>query len=95
MYLARLRHRNARRERARAVDRRERGRHPGRSATACYGVIEYKKDCRDGKLKITEATGGRTFRLPHSLVTLSGINLPHIRYRDVPGPSVEKQTHFE
>jgi D-aspartate ligase len=59
-----------------------------------YGVIEYKKDRRDGKLKITEATGGRTW-FPHSLVTRSGINLPHIWYRDVLGLPVEKQTHFE
>jgi len=59
-----------------------------------YGVIEYKKDRRDGKLKITEATGGRTW-FPHSLVTRSGINLPLIWYRDVLGLPVETQTRFE
>lgn len=59
-----------------------------------YGVIEFKRDRRDGKLKITEATGGRTW-FPHSLVTRSGINLPYIWYRDVLGLPVEKQTEFE
>lgn len=59
-----------------------------------YGVIEFKRDRRDGKLKITEATGGRTW-FPHSLVTRSGINLPHIWYRDVLGLPVERQTEFE
>ncbi|MEW6271520.1 MAG: hypothetical protein AB1689_19740 [Thermodesulfobacteriota bacterium] len=59
-----------------------------------YGVIEFKRDRRDGKLKITEATGGRTW-FPHSLVTRSGINLPYIWYRDVLGMPVERQTEFE
>ena len=60
-----------------------------------YGVIEYKQDRRDGKLKITEATGGRTW-FPHSLVTRSGINLPLIWYRDVLGmPPMPVQTRFE
>jgi predicted ATP-grasp superfamily ATP-dependent carboligase len=59
-----------------------------------YGVIEFKRDRRDGKLKITEATGGRTW-FPHSLVTRSGINLPYIWYRDVLGLPVERQTRFE
>jgi D-aspartate ligase len=59
-----------------------------------YGVVEFKKDRRDGSYKMTEATGGRTW-FPHGLVTRSGINLPHIWYRDALGESVEPQTEFE
>ena len=58
-----------------------------------YGVVEFKKDRRDGRLKITEPTGGRTW-FPHSLVTRSGINLPYILYQDLLGESVEPQTEF-
>lgn len=59
-----------------------------------YGVVEFKKDRRDGSYKMTEATGGRTW-FPHSLVTSSGINLPNIWYREVLGLPVAKQTTFE
>jgi predicted ATP-grasp superfamily ATP-dependent carboligase len=59
-----------------------------------YGVVEFKRDRRDGCLKITEPTGGRTW-FPHSLVTRSGINLPYIMYRDLLGLPVEEQTKFE
>jgi predicted ATP-grasp superfamily ATP-dependent carboligase len=53
-----------------------------------YGVVEFKRDRRDGRLKITEVTGGRTW-FPHSLVTRSGINLPLIWYRDALGLDVD------
>ncbi len=59
-----------------------------------YGVVEYKRDRRDGRLKITEVTGGRTW-FPHSLVTRSGINLPLIWYRDVLGQSVDVPRQYE
>lgn len=59
-----------------------------------YGVVELKRDRRDGKRKITEATGGRTW-FPHSIVTRSGINLPLLWYRDVLGLPVEPQTRYE
>lgn len=59
-----------------------------------YGVVEYKRDRRDGQLKITEATGGRTW-FPHGLVTRSGINLPLIWYRDALGEPVTEQREFE
>jgi predicted ATP-grasp superfamily ATP-dependent carboligase len=59
-----------------------------------YGVVEFKRDRRDGRFKITEATGGRTW-FPHGLVTRSGINLPYIMYRHVLGQPVERQTTFE
>lgn len=59
-----------------------------------YGVVEFKRDRRDGKRKITEATGGRTW-FPHSIVTRSGINLPLLWYRDVLGLPVEPQTRYE
>lgn len=59
-----------------------------------YGVVEFKKDRRDGSFKMTEATGGRTW-FPHGLVTRSGINLPNIWYRDVLGLPVAKQMTFE
>ncbi len=59
-----------------------------------YGVVEYKRDRRDGELKITEATGGRTW-FPHGLVTRSGINLPLIWYRDALGERVEPALDFE
>jgi D-aspartate ligase len=55
-----------------------------------YGVVEFKKDRRDGSFKITEPTGGRTW-FPHSLVTRSGINLPYIMYRDLLGQPVKEQ----
>ncbi|MBI3302274.1 MAG: hypothetical protein HYZ72_09410 [Deltaproteobacteria bacterium] len=58
-----------------------------------YGVVEFKKDRRDGRLKITEPTGGRTW-FPHSIVTRSGINLPYILYRDLLGLPVAEQTTF-
>jgi predicted ATP-grasp superfamily ATP-dependent carboligase len=59
-----------------------------------YGVVEFKRDRRDGRFKITEATGGRTW-FPHGLVTRSGINLPHIMYRHLLGQPVPKTTTFE
>jgi len=59
-----------------------------------YGVVEFKRDRRDGRFKITEPTGARTW-FPHSLVTRSGINLPYIMYRDLLGEKVEKETEFE
>ena len=59
-----------------------------------YGVVEFKRDRRDGKRKITEATGGRTW-FPHSIVTRSGINLPYIWYRDVLGLPIEPQGAYE
>ncbi len=58
-----------------------------------YGVVEFKRDRRDGKRKITEATGGRTW-FPHSIVTRSGINLPYLWYRDVLGLPVAPQTEY-
>jgi predicted ATP-grasp superfamily ATP-dependent carboligase len=58
-----------------------------------YGVVEFKKDRRDGAFKITEPTGGRTW-FPHSIVTRSGINLPLIWYKDVLGQPVQPQTDF-
>lgn len=59
-----------------------------------YGVVEFKRDRRDGRFKITEVTGGRTW-FPHSLVTRSGINLPLIWYRDVLGLEVEVPSSYE
>jgi D-aspartate ligase len=59
-----------------------------------YGVVEFKRDRRDGQRKITEATGGRTW-FPHSIVTRSGINLPLLWYRDVLGLPVEPQVEYE
>ena len=49
-----------------------------------YGVVEFKRDARDGVLRITEVTGGRTW-FPHGLVTRSGLNLPYIWYCDALG----------
>ncbi len=59
-----------------------------------YGVVEFKRDRRDGRLKITEVTGGRTW-FPHSLVTRSGINLPLIWYRNVLGLGAEVPATYE
>jgi predicted ATP-grasp superfamily ATP-dependent carboligase len=59
-----------------------------------YGVVEFKRDRRDGRFKITEVTGGRTW-FPHSLVTRSGINLPLIWYRDALGQRVEVPSTYE
>jgi predicted ATP-grasp superfamily ATP-dependent carboligase len=58
-----------------------------------YGVVEFKRDRRDGRFKITEATGGRTW-FPHGLVTSSGINLPLIMYRHLLGLPVERPASF-
>jgi predicted ATP-grasp superfamily ATP-dependent carboligase len=52
------------------------------------GFVEFKRDHRDDRFKITEVTGGRTW-FPHGLVTRSGINLPYIMYRDLLGLEVE------
>ncbi len=59
-----------------------------------YGVVEYKRDRRDGRYKITEVTGGRTW-FPHSLVTRSGINLPLIWYRDALGLDVQAPASYD
>jgi D-aspartate ligase len=59
-----------------------------------YGVVEFKRDRRDGRFKITEVTGGRTW-FPHSLVTRSGLNLPLIWYRDALGQEVEVPPSYE
>jgi D-aspartate ligase len=59
-----------------------------------YGVVEFKRDRRDGRFKITEVTGGRTW-FPHSLVTRSGINLPLIWYRDVLGQDVDAPQSYQ
>jgi predicted ATP-grasp superfamily ATP-dependent carboligase len=59
-----------------------------------YGVVEFKRDRRDGRFKITEVTGGRTW-FPHSLVTRSGINLPLIWYRDALGQRVDVPPTYE
>jgi predicted ATP-grasp superfamily ATP-dependent carboligase len=59
-----------------------------------YGVVEFKRDRRDGLFKITEVTGTRTW-FPHSLVTRSGINLPLIWYRDVLGLPVDVPSSYE
>jgi predicted ATP-grasp superfamily ATP-dependent carboligase len=64
---------------------------------AGYGVVEFKRDARDGVLRITEVTGGRTW-FPHGLVTRSGINLPYIWYCDVlglPSPTAGRARGFE
>jgi predicted ATP-grasp superfamily ATP-dependent carboligase len=58
-----------------------------------YGVVEFKRDRRDGKFKMTEVTGGRTW-FPHSLVTRSGINLPLIWYRDALGLPVDAPSTY-
>ena len=59
-----------------------------------YGVVEFKRDRRDGRLKITEVTGGRTW-FPHSLVTRSGINLPLVWYRDALGQPADVPAAYE
>jgi predicted ATP-grasp superfamily ATP-dependent carboligase len=62
-----------------------------------YGVVEFKRDARDGTFRITEVTGGRTW-FPHGLVTRSGINLPYIWYCDVlglPAPRPVRVNGFE
>lgn len=58
-----------------------------------YGTIEFKRDQRDGRFKMTEATVGRTW-FPHGLVTASGVNIPHIWYRDALGLPVTPVTSF-
>jgi predicted ATP-grasp superfamily ATP-dependent carboligase len=58
-----------------------------------YGTIEFKRDQRDGKFKMTEATVGRTW-FPHGLVTASGVNLPYIWYRDALGLPVTPVRSF-
>ena len=87
---ARLRHRDARREPLAARGRRAETLHALRAlGHRGYGVVEFKRDSRDGSLRITEVTGGRTW-FPHGLVTRAGINLPHIWYCDVLGLPVPR-----
>jgi predicted ATP-grasp superfamily ATP-dependent carboligase len=62
-----------------------------------YGVVEFKRDARDGVLRITEVTGGRTW-FPHGLVTRAGINLPYLWYcdlLDLPLPRAQVENAFE
>jgi predicted ATP-grasp superfamily ATP-dependent carboligase len=54
-----------------------------------YGVVEFKRDARDGVLRITEVTGARTW-FPHGLVTRAGIDLPYVWYCDVLGLPVPR-----
>jgi len=46
------------------------------------GSVEFKKDPRDGKLKLIEATVGRADWLSY-LAVASGINIPYIYYCDI------------
>jgi predicted ATP-grasp superfamily ATP-dependent carboligase/peptidoglycan/xylan/chitin deacetylase (PgdA/CDA1 family) len=57
-----------------------------------YGSVEFKRDERDGRLRIIEVTG-RTW-YPHGLATACGINLPYLAYCDLLGIPVERPTRF-
>jgi predicted ATP-grasp superfamily ATP-dependent carboligase/peptidoglycan/xylan/chitin deacetylase (PgdA/CDA1 family) len=57
-----------------------------------YGSVEFKRDPRDGRLRIIEVTG-RTW-YPHGLATACGVNLPYLAYRDLLGHPVERVTSF-
>jgi predicted ATP-grasp superfamily ATP-dependent carboligase len=58
-----------------------------------YGSVEFKRDPRDGQLKIIEVTG-RTW-YPHGLATRCGVNLPYLAYCDLLGLPVERPRSFE
>jgi predicted ATP-grasp superfamily ATP-dependent carboligase/peptidoglycan/xylan/chitin deacetylase (PgdA/CDA1 family) len=57
-----------------------------------YGSVEFKRDPRDGTLRIIEVTG-RTW-YPHGLATACGINLPYLAYQHLLGRPVERPTRF-
>ena len=57
-----------------------------------YGSVEFKRDPRDGILRIIEVTG-RTW-YPHGLATACGVNLPYLAYRDLLGLPVERPVGF-
>ena len=57
-----------------------------------YGSVEFKRDPRDGILRIIEVTG-RTW-YPHGLATACGVNLPYLAYREMLGLPVEPPTGF-
>ena len=57
-----------------------------------YGSVEFKRDPRDGSLRIIEVTG-RTW-YPHGLATACGINLPYLAYQDLLGLPVDRPAAF-
>lgn len=57
-----------------------------------YASVEFKRDPRDGALKIIEVTG-RTW-YPHGLATRCGVNLPYLAYRHLLGLRVPRPTAF-
>jgi predicted ATP-grasp superfamily ATP-dependent carboligase len=57
-----------------------------------YASVEFKRDPRDGQLRIIEVTG-RTW-YPHGLATRCGINLPWLAYRDCLDLPVERPLGF-
>jgi predicted ATP-grasp superfamily ATP-dependent carboligase len=57
-----------------------------------YASVEFKRDPRDGQLRIIEVTG-RTW-YPHGLATRCGINLPWLAYCDRLDVPVERPRRF-
>jgi len=57
-----------------------------------YASVEFKRDPRDGVLKVIEVTG-RTW-YPHGLATRCGVNLPYLAYRSLVGLPVERPAGF-
>jgi len=49
-----------------------------------YGNVEFKRDLRDGTLRVMEVTVGRTW-YPHFLGVAAGVNIPLAWYRDLVG----------
>ena len=56
------------------------------------GVVEMKKDPRDGRYKVLEVNARPWTQL--WLVTRSGVNLPYMAYLDMLGQTVEKVTVY-
>jgi len=48
------------------------------------GSVEFKRDCRDGRFKITEPTVGRP-NLQSEVATANGVNIAYVAYRDLIG----------
>ncbi|HLA83041.1 MAG TPA: hypothetical protein VJP78_15705, partial [Thermoleophilia bacterium] len=51
------------------------------------GSVEFKRDRRDGRFKITEATVGRP-NLQSELATANGVNMAYAAYRDLIGKEI-------
>ena len=59
-----------------------------------FGSLEFKKDKKNGKFKITEPTVGRTDH-QHFLSVANGVNIPYIAYCDLIGKEITENYYHK